>query len=78
MRIQQNAKEAVDQAERQCALEGQLKEYKTLREKTRVWLEDKKKSLDSVDGRMDPEKTRNTAQVELIKSPSYLQGSGSV
>ncbi|XP_041669127.1 nesprin-2-like [Cheilinus undulatus] len=69
MRALQNAKQALDQAERQCALEGQLKEYEALKEKTKAWLEDKRKSLVSVDSQTDPEKTINTAQSILSCKP---------
>nr|XP_029131758.1 nesprin-2 [Labrus bergylta] len=68
-RVLQNAKQALDQAERQCAVEGQLKEYEALKKKTRAWLENKRKSLDSVDSQTDPEKTIITAQTILSSKP---------
>lgn len=64
-RVLQNAKQAVDQAEKQCALEGQLRDYKALRENTRAWLEDKQQSLLSLDSQTNQEKKINTAQVSL-------------
>lgn len=69
-RVMQNAKQALDQAERQCALEGQLRDYEALRDNTRAWLEDRQQSLVSLDSQTDPEKTINTAQVSL-KNESF-------
>lgn len=63
MKILHNDKQAMDQAERQCALEGQLREYEALKEDTRTWLEEKQQSLVSLDSQTDPEKTISTAQV---------------
>lgn len=63
--LMQTAKQALDQAERRCALEGQLRDFKALSENTRTWLEDKRQSLDSLDRQTDPERTINTAQVSL-------------
>lgn len=65
MRVTQNAKQALDQAERQCALEAQLRDFKDLSENTRTWLEDKEQSLVSLDSQTDLEKTITTAQVSL-------------
>lgn len=64
-RVLQNAKEALDQAEKQFALEGQLKEYEALKENTKSWLEDKQQSLVSLDSQTDPEKIISTAQVSM-------------
>lgn len=64
-RVLQNAKQVLDQAEKQCALEGKLTEYEALRTNTRAWLEDKQRSLISLDIQTDLEKTINTAQVSL-------------
>lgn len=69
-RVMQNAKQALDQAERQCALEGQFRDYEALRDNTRAWLEDRQQSLVSLDSQTDPEKTINTAQVSL-KNESF-------
>lgn len=63
--VVQTAKLALDQAERQCALEGQLMDFKVLSETTRSWLQDKQQSLDSLDRHTDPERTINTAQVSF-------------
>lgn len=63
--LMQTAKQALGQAERRCALEGQLRDFKVLSENTRTWLEDKRQSLDSLDRQTDPERTINTAQVSL-------------
>ena len=64
--VLQEAKQALDQAEKQCAVEGRLREYKTLRESTRAWLQDKHQSLVSLDAQMDPEEKIMTAQVNWI------------
>lgn len=63
--IMQTAKQALDRAERQCALEGQLKDFRALRENIRTWLDDKQQSLLSLDCDADPDRTINTAQVSL-------------
>lgn len=63
--IIQTTKGAQDQAERQCALEGQVGGFKALSETTRTWLEDKQQSLESVSSQTDTERTINTAQVSL-------------
>lgn len=68
MSIMQTAKQALDQAERQCALEGQLRNFKALSQNTKTWLEDKQQSLISLDHQTDPERTINTAQVSLNKT----------
>nr|XP_033499149.1 nesprin-2 [Epinephelus lanceolatus] len=68
-RVLQNAKEALDQAEKQFALEGQLKEYEALKENTKSWLEDKQQSLVSLDSQTDPEKIISTAQTILSCKP---------
>lgn len=62
-RVLQDAKQALDKAEKQRDLEGQLRDYKALKENTRAWLEDKQQSLVSLDSQTDPEKIINTAQV---------------
>lgn len=64
-RVLQNAKQALDQSERQCALQDQLRDYEALKQNTRTWLEDKQQSLVFLDSETDPEKTINTAQVSL-------------
>lgn len=73
-RVLQNAKQALDQAERQCALEVQLRDYNALRENTRTWLEDKQQNLVSLDLQTEPEKTINTAQVSLNKKKICICG----
>ncbi|XP_068608266.1 nesprin-2-like [Brachionichthys hirsutus] len=67
-RVMQKTKQHLDQAERQCALEGQLKGFKDLSENTKAWMEDKLQSLVSV-GRKDPEETVKTAQTVLSCKP---------
>nr|XP_020467229.1 uncharacterized protein LOC109966618 [Monopterus albus] len=64
-----DAKQAWDQAKRQCALEGQLRDYEVLKENTKTWLEEKQQSLVSLDRQADPEKTVNTAQTVLSCKP---------
>ncbi len=64
-RVLQNAKQALDQSERQCALQSQLRDYEALRESTTTWLEDKQQSLVFLDSQTDPEKTIKSAQVSL-------------
>lgn len=62
-KVLRDAKQALDKAEKQCALEGQLRDYEALRENTRAWLGDKQQSLVSLDSHIDPEKMINTVQV---------------
>ncbi|XP_075344165.1 uncharacterized protein LOC142402517 [Odontesthes bonariensis] len=68
-RVLQVAKQAVGQAERQCALGGQLRDFEVLRENTRAWLEEKQQSLVSLDSQTDPEQATNTAQNILSCKP---------
>ncbi|KAF3845085.1 hypothetical protein F7725_008248 [Dissostichus mawsoni] len=68
-RVLQSAKGAQDQAEKQCALEGELKDYEALKEDTKAWLEEKQKSLVSLDVQTDPEITITTAQTILSCKP---------
>lgn len=67
-RVMKDAKQALDQAERQRALDCQLRGFKELSQNTKSWLEDKKQSLVSLGGQADPEKTISTAQVSLNNS----------
>lgn len=59
----QTTKQILDQAERQCALNVQLSDFKMLSETTRTWLEDKQQSLETLDSQTDPEKAINETQV---------------
>lgn len=61
--IMQSAKRALDQAERKCALEQQLKSFKDSSDNTRAWLREKQQSLDALDPQSDPERTISAAQV---------------
>lgn len=70
--LMQTAKQTLDQAESKCALESQLRNFKAMTEDTRAWLDDKQRSLDSLDHETDPEKTRNTAQVSRNKRHVHL------
>lgn len=65
-RVLEGAKEAVSRAEKHVALYGQLRDFETLKEKTRGWLDDKQQSLLSLDSQTSPEQAINTAQVSLI------------
>lgn len=62
-RVMKDAKRALDQAERQRALDDQLTGFTELSQNTKSWLEDKKQSLVSLSAQTDPEKTISTAQV---------------
>lgn len=75
MRILQDAKQAMDQAEKQCALESQLRDYEALKEDTKTWLEKKQQSLVSLDSQADPEEIIRTAQVSLNNNrcDKYIQ-----
>lgn len=65
MRLTKEAKEVQVLAERQCALDGQLRDFEAMREKTRIWLEEKQQSLVP---QSDPEQTISTAQVGIYGS----------
>lgn len=65
MRILQDAKKVLDQAEKRCALETQLMLHEALRKNTRVWLEERQQRLVSLDSQTDPAQAINTAQVSL-------------
>lgn len=66
--VTQAAKQALDHAERKCALESQLRSFRDMSENTRAWLEDKQQSLDALDLQADPEKTVTVAQVSQNKT----------
>ncbi|XP_031729025.1 nesprin-2-like, partial [Anarrhichthys ocellatus] len=68
-RVLHDAKQALDQAEKQRALEGQLKDYEAVRDDTRAWLQDKQQSLVSLDSQTDPEETISTVQTILSRKP---------
>lgn len=70
--LMQTAKQTLDQAERKCALESQLRNFKAMSESTRAWLDDKQCSLNSLGHETDPEKTRNIAQVSRNKDMSIF------
>lgn len=61
--VMQSAKGALDQAERKCALERQLRSFRDVSDTTRAWLQDKQQSLDALDLQSDPERTIGVAQV---------------
>ncbi|KAG7509989.1 nesprin-2-like [Solea senegalensis] len=64
-----DAKETLERAEKQCSLEGQLRDYEVQRESTRVWLQDKQQSLVALESQRDPEKIIVTAQTILSSKP---------
>lgn len=66
--VMQSAKQALDHAERKCALENQLRSFKDASDTTRAWLQDKQQSLDALDPQSDPERTISAAQVSLMES----------
>lgn len=71
--IIQTTKQTLDRAERQCALDVQLRDFKTLSDATRTWLEDKQQSLETLDSQTDPEKAITDTQVkEMIQSLKLL------
>lgn len=63
MSIIQTAKQSLAQAERQCTLNVQLRDFETLGDTTRTWLEDKEQSLETLDSQTDPEKAITDTQV---------------
>ncbi|KAG7234117.1 hypothetical protein INR49_005781 [Caranx melampygus] len=67
--VLQHAKLSLVKAEKQCALQGQLRDFETLRTNTRTWLEEKQHSLVSLDGQTEAEKIINTAQTILSSKP---------
>lgn len=62
-RVLQQAKLSLDKAEKQCALQSQLRDFETLRTNTRTWLEEKQHSLVSLDNQTEAGKIINMAQV---------------
>ncbi|XP_055361732.1 nesprin-2-like isoform X2 [Betta splendens] len=69
IRVLQEAKQALDKAERQCDVEGQLRNYESLKQQTGAWLEHKQQILVSLESQGDPEKTIHTAQTILSSKP---------
>lgn len=65
--VMQSAKRALDQAERKCALENQLRSFKDASDNTRTWLQEKQQSLEALDCQSDPEKTISAAEVSHNK-----------
>jgi hypothetical protein len=58
----ESAKRAVEEEEKQCALEGLLRDVRAQRKSTMAWLEDKQQALLTLD-QTDLEKSMNSAQV---------------
>lgn len=71
MSIIQATKQNLDQAERQCTLNVQLRDFKTLSDTTRTWLEDKQQSLETVDSQTDPDKAITDTQVSWRRQYSH-------
>ncbi|CAL8274010.1 unnamed protein product [Merluccius merluccius] len=61
--VLESTKRAVEEEERQCALEGLLADVHAQRKSTTAWLEDKQQALLSLDTQGDPETSIHTAQV---------------
>lgn len=61
--IIQTTQETLAHAERQCTLNVQLRDLKTLSETTRTWIEDKQQILETLDSQTDPEKAIMDTQV---------------
>ncbi|KAM4540338.1 nesprin-2-like [Fundulus diaphanus] len=68
-KLQQNAKQAASEADRQHALDLQLRSFQALKESTRSWLEARQQALTSLDHEADPEQVINTAQDILSLKP---------
>ncbi|KAM3595037.1 uncharacterized protein V6R79_017444 [Siganus canaliculatus] len=68
-RILQEAKGVLEEAERQHALEVQLRDFRAQSENTRVWLQEKQQSLDDPDAGTDLEGKINAAQTVLSLKP---------
>lgn len=64
-RVLQETKQVLQRAEKQQALEEELKDYEMRRENTRMWLEEKQQSLVGLEIQRDPEKIIVAAQVRL-------------
>ncbi|XP_068456286.1 nesprin-2 [Clinocottus analis] len=68
-RILRDAREAADGADKQCAMEGRMKDYEAARDDARAWLQDKQQSLVALESQTDPEETISTAQTILSRKP---------
>lgn len=66
--VMHSAKQALDHAERKCALENQLRSFKDVSDTTTAWLQDKQQSLDALDVQSDPERKISAAQVSQDKT----------
>lgn len=71
--VVQRARGAVEQAERECSVETQLRGFRELSRDVSAWLQDKRQSLTSVEQQSDLEQSISTAQVSLsCKTPEHL------
>ncbi|XP_035985169.1 uncharacterized protein LOC118558730 [Fundulus heteroclitus] len=68
-KLQQNAKQAASEAERQHALDLQLRSFQALKESASSWLEARQQALTSLDHEADPEQVIKTAQNILSLKP---------
>lgn len=73
--IIQSTKEALDQAERRCTLNVQLRDFRRLSDTTGTWLEDKQQSLGTLDSQTDPEKAITHTQVSRRRRCSHCKSS---
>ncbi|XP_062296794.1 rootletin-like [Scomber scombrus] len=69
MRVLQDAKKALDQAEKRCALDTQVMVYEVLKEKSRSWLEERQQRIVSLENQADHEQIINSAQTILSSKP---------
>lgn len=71
MSIVQTTKQTLGQAERQCTLDVQLRDFKALSEVIRIWLEDKRQRLETLDSQNDPEKAITDTQVSWRRTYTH-------
>lgn len=77
MSIIQSTRDALDQAERRCSLNDQLRDFRSLNDTTRTWLEDKQQSLGTLDSQTDPEKAITDSQVSRRRHSHCSSSPGS-
>lgn len=73
--IIQSTRDALGQAERRCSLHDQLRDFRSLNDTTRTWLEDKQQSLGTLDSQRDPEKAIADTQVSRRRPHSRCSSS---
>ncbi|KAF7642034.1 hypothetical protein LDENG_00265980, partial [Lucifuga dentata] len=67
-RVFRDAKRVLDQAERQSAVESQIRDYEALKENVGSWLEEKQRCVICLSSQTDPETTINAAQQTILSS----------